>query len=91
MISNRILTATEAAEILKCHRSTVQRMAASGRFPNAKSIGNGQRKNWRIPETDWCWLLFGYRKNAINDSIEPLLATGAPTLFSGQPFPARLD
>ena len=48
----RILTAQEAAEILKCHRSTIQRMAQAGRFPNAKSIGNGQRKCWRIPESD---------------------------------------
>lgn len=45
-----LLTTEEVAEILRCHRSTVQRMAQAGKFPGALAIGNGQRKSWRIPE-----------------------------------------
>jgi excisionase family DNA binding protein len=47
----RFLTTDEVAELLRCHRSTVQRMAQSGKFPGAKVIGNGQRRSWRIPES----------------------------------------
>lgn len=48
---DRFLTPSEVANILRVHRSTVQRMAAAGRFPGALSLGTGKRRNWRIPES----------------------------------------
>lgn len=45
-----LLTTDEVATILRCHRSTVQRMAQAGKFPGALAVGNGSRKSWRIPE-----------------------------------------
>lgn len=46
----KFLTIEEVASILRCHRSTVQRMAQAGRFSNALILGTGSRRSWRIPE-----------------------------------------
>lgn len=45
----QFLTVQEFADIIRVDRSTVQRMAASGKLPGSIIIQTGKRKKWRIP------------------------------------------
>lgn len=45
----KFLTVKEVAEILQLHRSTIQRLAASGELPGTIAIKTGSRKTYRIP------------------------------------------
>lgn len=45
MVTARLLTAREAAEILRCHEKTIRRMIRRGQLPATMAAGR-----WLIPE-----------------------------------------
>lgn len=51
LADTKFLTVSEVADILRLHRSTIQRLAATGELPGAILIKTGSRGTYRIPES----------------------------------------
>lgn len=51
MAEQEYLTVQEVADILRVHRSTVQRLASTGQLPGTLMIRTAHRKTWRIPRS----------------------------------------